>query len=186
MILVQLVRPRRRNHELRQVDTGITHGSGATGKCSIRISIVISRHATVAIHRNTQRHVAGNHFVVAELGNEIVFRAVAVVFAIQATTWAAYVAVDRGFTLRAEIIDAGIPAIADQHHVGRVDGSSHRVLAVGNADTAHALGLHAVAVGEIAVGGKSRAGQAGKGDECCDFFQFHCEASLESMNFNEL
>jgi len=55
-------------------------------------------------------------------------------------------------------------AVIDVDQAGRIGGHDQRVLSEGHARAAEALGLHAVAVVEIAVGGQSSRGGEQQGE----------------------
>ena len=173
MVLVELHRESRRDEQLRQIHPdvaaahrapyGAVRGVKADDRGRVQLA-VIGRHAPIAIHGNTDRHVATDHPVVAELGDQVVFLVVAV---------EGPQAADARLPLRPEVVDPDVPAAADQHHVGRVGCGGQGVLAVGDAHARHALGLDAVAVREVSVGCECGGRKACDGQKCCDLLDMH-------------
>ena len=149
----------RRNQKLRKIDAELARSAQRVRRPELerRIGTLVSAlriggiHAAIAIDRDAERHVAGNHVVVAEFRNEKILLP------------AGHLAVQRGdggaaafdIAVGTEPVEAGIESITDEHHLCGIIRATEGVIGARDADSRHALGLHPVAVREITVCRKS-------------------------------
>ncbi len=155
-----LVRDGRRHDQLHQVDPERSRAAQDVGgaRAAVEVALrVVGVHAAIAVDRDAQRQVVAQHVVVAGLRHAEPV-AVALDAAVQRRqAGAAALGVAPG----TEEFEAEVEARARPDHAGGIGGSAERILRQGGGRAAHALGLEAVAVREVAVGGECGQGRQG-------------------------
>jgi len=148
VLLRDFPREVRRNEHLFQVDAGLPAAEQRDA------ALVAGVHAAIAVDGNTGRQARTDLPDGAEFGNKEMLLAVAVATAVDGCG----IADDVRAALGHEPAHAHVDAVADEGTAGGIGGGRQSILRQRDADAADALGLDAVAVLEIAVGGVGRCG----------------------------
>ena len=190
MILGDIEGERRRNHELREVDSELTEhcGPGAgrlrsgqrretglKGSLSVYVGAVAGVHTAIAVQRDAGGHPVVNLPHVAAIGNKE--QLVGAGRADRLTASEAC-AIECAFTRGAEESQSDVEPIAHVGHAGRIGRACEGVLWIGHGRTRHAGGLGTIADLEVSV-----CRQAGKGDGHSRRYKHDSNAALQRRAF---